>query len=111
MDHSEISNNNYDNQNREYSASVHFEGKTYHITSDNKVFTIENGNKILASDDEIKKLIIFLNQKKPYNVYYLPNTFANEISTADVYNAIIGIDSEQGLNNNSIDESEDLSIE
>ncbi len=101
MEQPDTQNNN---QNHEFATNVHFEGKTYYITRDNKVFTLENGKYILSSDDEIKKLINFLNPKKPYVVYNSPNTFGNEISIEDVYNAIINTEPK-------IDESEELSLE
>ena len=95
---------NNDNQNHEFATSVHFEGKTYYITRDNKVFTLENGKYILSSDDEIKKLIKFLNPKKPYVVYNSPNTFGDGISIEDVYKSIINTEP-------NIDESEELGLE
>ena len=109
MEEPDTQNNNNNNQNYEFATSVHFEGKTYYITRDNKVFTLENGKYILASDDEIKKLIKFLNHRKPYVVYDSPYTF-DDISLEDVYNAINGIIIEEGLLNNK-DESEELGIE
>ena len=108
MEQPDTQNNN--NQNHEFATSVHFEGKTYYITRDNKVFTLENGNYILSSDDEIKKLIKFLNPKKPYVVYNSPKTFGDEISIEDVYNAINGIVLEEEFLNNK-DESEELGLE
>lgn len=96
--------NNNNNQNYEFATSVQFEGKTYYITRDNKVFTLENGKYILSSDDEIKKLINFLNPKKPYVVYNSHNTFDNKISIEDVYKAIINTEP-------NIDESEELGLE
>jgi len=103
-------NNNNDNQNHEFATNVHFEGKTYYITRDNKVFTLENGKYILSSEDEIKKLINFLNPKKPYVVYNSHNTFGDRISIEDVYNAIKGTIIEEDLLNNK-DESEELGLE
>lgn len=82
MEQPETPNNN-DNQNLEFATSVHFEGNTYYITRDNKVFTLENGNYILSSDDEIKKLYKFLNPEKPYVVYASRNTLGDEISMED----------------------------
>lgn len=101
---------NSNNQNHEFATSVHFEGKTYYITRDNKVFTLENGKYILPSDDQLKKLIKFLNPKKPYVVYNSPNTFGDGISIKDVYNAINSINFEDDLLNNK-DESEELGLE
>ena len=101
--------NNNNNNNQEFVTNVHFEGKTYYITRDNKVFTLENGKYILSSDDEIKKLIKFLNHRKPYVVYDSPYTF-DDISPEDVYNAINGIVLEEEFLNNK-DESEELGLE
>lgn len=106
MEQPDTQNNN--NQNHEFATSVHFEGKTYYITRDNKVFTLENGKYILSSDDEIKKLIKFLNPRKPYVVYNSPYTF-DDISTEDVCNAINGIIEEDLMNNKN--ESEELGLE
>lgn len=106
MEQPDTQNNN--NQNYEFATSVHFEGKTYYITRDNKVFTLENGKYILSSDDEIKKLIKFLNHRKPYDVYSSPYTF-DDISTEEVCNAINGIIKEDLMNNKN--ESEELGLE
>ena len=45
MEQPDTQNNN--NQNQEFATNVHFEGKTYYITRDNKVYTLENGKYIL----------------------------------------------------------------
>lgn len=102
MEQPDTQNNN--NNNQEFVTNVHFEGKTYYITRDNKVFTLENGKYILSSDYEIKKLIKFLNPKKPYVVYNSPNTFGDGISIEDVYKSIINTEP-------NIDESEELGLE